>query len=1321
MEKNNERDKSSEKSRITQMGKNVASNKAQDFAVRKAVQLVKGTANLKGIAGNMLKGLKFLLPILIYIVIAVSILLSLLAIAFMPSQVTSTVTEWIEASVTSAIKWVAGDSAVFKYQEDKNIQDTASYIRQMGFSLYKEGFIYKKVPQLTAKQIEAKKTQYNTLSNTTHKSNKPITVGDFEVSDLTTEDRYIPEEGIYEDKNGKVKAFYYKDTPLFYYTWINGYSYFINDHPGIVKAFKNFLKLFTEFFKAFSFDKDVRNNAKTFDGMINYKVDGRGEWFNPIVEVNLDNYTMKTTHVTLPFVGVSNVSYTYDLEGWSGRYGLPLNFLLALHRATLAPDFVTEIVKGTKYENGRYKKTKLNLEMVNLEGKGNIKYTNSSASGLSGEIYVLESGKDPKKETPQKLKVAEKTYEINENDLNGKDTYIKVGQNFRKIEKDKIIKRDKDGKLKAIVHSGNGGELTENTFDEAALFTKAKSEKEEQEIKNALRIISNVIRGRKTNHNYAYTENTTPIASGEFTVHKVVPRIIDVTDHWFRDVYFMKKGSTKIVKLDSDYLIKTGELWAKKNSKGEVEYETVTNIDAYKKPENEKKVSSEDRSITDINSNLFKGDSPEIKEAQKAIKTLEKYGLTGFLKFEQGYENGIKQYEDGVRGMTNKRIKDLIENYYWYRYDGTEKTADLINKDREKKGNQILDKSNKNPLKKKLEFGRGLLEAATMLEHSEDIDSQYVFRDLKELIVEMNMYKRDDLKKPIRKVLTWPLKSAVPGPSWPAGEKTKHEENFGIRLLSDLAVKKIYGETKAEQESRATSLKESELIEIDKKILDIEKDTKKSESEKQKAVENLKKERKKKEEEFKKAKEDLDFKIDKIYAENGTEAEMKELKDNLNLKLEEAKKRNDTKAVEHLQKRISKLDENYRKAQEDKAKTEKIEKELKGKDVSKLSKKEKEEYENKKKELETKKNNAKNDPANKIVFSRYGKGFKKDEIVVAPATGELTFEGEDTAVIRVLDTTDLSKIPSAYKRYFEEEYKGQIAGYKIKIKGVKQENFSEEEQKSKSKNSPQVPKNMIKKLNDKKDREEVEKSEKEKKDAPYRHGNYVKEGAAIGKVKYEGDAPEITVTMLNLDNSIVERPEHYFQINKGGQFYVELMENYDTRTNEASDEHKDGKDEFPNSLDTEDPESAELFKRMFQGSMGGKETIMEKYPEGFMKMQKETGVNAIFAGAVSLVENGGGTNMSGILKSGNNNFFSIKGSGNNGWRTYTDPEGSMVDFGKLIAEGSYYWKQRKYDVDEIGKVYCPSSDPANAGKEPWWNLVNKYMTEALKKAQEEGY
>ena len=40
---------------------------------------------------------------------------------------------------------------------------------------------------------------------------------------------------------------------------------------------------------------------------------GRGEWFNPIVEVNLDNYTMKTTHVTLPFVGVSNVSYTYDL------------------------------------------------------------------------------------------------------------------------------------------------------------------------------------------------------------------------------------------------------------------------------------------------------------------------------------------------------------------------------------------------------------------------------------------------------------------------------------------------------------------------------------------------------------------------------------------------------------------------------------------------------------------------------------------------------------------------------------------------------------------------------------------------------------------------------------------------------------------------------------------------------------------------------------------------------------------------------------------------------------------------------------------------
>ena len=66
----------------------------------------------------------------------------------------------------------------------------------------------------------------------------------------------------------------------------------------------------------------------------------------------------------------------------------------------------------------------------------------------------------------------------------------------------------------------------------------------------------------------------------------------------------------------------------------------------------------------------------------------------------------FKQYQDGKRGITNKRLLDLINNYAWYKYDGSEGTAKQINDDREKNSKNILQKldGNTNPLKKKITF-----------------------------------------------------------------------------------------------------------------------------------------------------------------------------------------------------------------------------------------------------------------------------------------------------------------------------------------------------------------------------------------------------------------------------------------------------------------------------------------------------------------------------------------------------------------------------------------------------------------------------------------
>jgi len=51
------------------------------------------------------------------------------------------------------------------------------------------------------------------------------------------------------------------------------------------------------------------------------------------VDVNRDAKTLE-----ISAIGLSKQTYSYSLDGWTGRYSMPLEFLLATHIATMAPD-----------------------------------------------------------------------------------------------------------------------------------------------------------------------------------------------------------------------------------------------------------------------------------------------------------------------------------------------------------------------------------------------------------------------------------------------------------------------------------------------------------------------------------------------------------------------------------------------------------------------------------------------------------------------------------------------------------------------------------------------------------------------------------------------------------------------------------------------------------------------------------------------------------------------------------------------------------------------------------------------------------------------
>ena len=80
------------------------------------------------------------------------------------------------------------------------------------------------------------------------------------------------------------------------------------------------------------------------------------------------------------------VTYQYNLDGWMGRYGKPIEFLLALHIGTMAPDFAYEVATGDNFDTKVYIKFKLVGTKVKLRYKGRyvISYTDEKGVYYEG-------------------------------------------------------------------------------------------------------------------------------------------------------------------------------------------------------------------------------------------------------------------------------------------------------------------------------------------------------------------------------------------------------------------------------------------------------------------------------------------------------------------------------------------------------------------------------------------------------------------------------------------------------------------------------------------------------------------------------------------------------------------------------------------------------------------------------------------------------------------------------------------------------------------------------------------------------------------------
>lgn len=238
-----------------------------------------------------------------------------------------------------------------------------------------------------------------------------------------------------------------------------------------------------------------------------------------------------------------------------------------------------------------------------------------------------------------------------------------------------------------------------------------------------------------------------------------VPYISSVTSHWFRNVYF---EGTDSIDASGD---KVGsiEIGVDGDADGLEDYNEATGI----KTQKTRRLSSDDN-VYEEGEDI----SVEMNYANDDIPA-ELQGKS--ITIRGSMADGMTQTKDAVRGVTNETTKEIFGKEY-YIYDGTIERAKAIQEARKGANNGVK--------KERVNLTKDSLQAFTILEGSETLDAQFIYRDLKELVIELGYFEREDFYEIEKQVLEWPVPEYIPA-EWPHKEIEKQVIEYGSIIACD--------------------------------------------------------------------------------------------------------------------------------------------------------------------------------------------------------------------------------------------------------------------------------------------------------------------------------------------------------------------------------------------------------------------------------------------------------------------------------------------------------------------------------------------------------
>lgn len=533
-------------------------------------------------------------------------------------------------------------------------------------------------------------------------------------------------------------------------------------------------------------------DAKAYsEGMLNIKEENMaGTSLSPSVEVNREEKLLRISlNRTLRVRDV----YYFNLENWTSRYGKPLELFLALHIATMMPDLTYDLATEDAFNT----KVNINLQLVSATFKVILDKNGDGSDSITQEdierayLKIMCSMSDTEinrfadagklDAAFEKLLKNRKQYpKYLFNLYNGaivdttKDVGTALGTNLAEVEEELLGQKYStysitEKRVRTVVNEALESVQEEYTVqvvqDKILRCIDVNIADEKNKAQSGIN--GSILSGISVDQLEALSKL---IIEGRKSSLTYLPRITSVDNHWYCSYINFVYGKAAKAKKKINYLpIKNSDPLSTENLNGGKVILDQTFIDS-----------------SGAGGVYYQLCEPEVDGPNDAIVALFKGGSGKFNGAAYDFSAQYYRY-DGTREMALRiaNAKAIEAGKSEFKFQNEDhNTVSLDNPEWKVEKEQVSFATEDEDGNKSY---TNAFTAFAILENTHTEEAEWVYRNLKDLLVKLKYFSKKNFEKPLNQILLWPIESV--GSDNIAGEDDevtngieKEENEYGLFL-----------------------------------------------------------------------------------------------------------------------------------------------------------------------------------------------------------------------------------------------------------------------------------------------------------------------------------------------------------------------------------------------------------------------------------------------------------------------------------------------------------------------------------------------------------